>query len=50
MSRAASREAARALRLGGQLARGLDEAASRGWVVASITRDWKTVFTATTQK
>jgi len=34
----------------GRLARGLDEAASRGWVVASITRDWRTVFPATTPK
>jgi phosphoglycolate phosphatase-like HAD superfamily hydrolase len=32
----------------GRLARGLDEAAMRGWVVASIARDWKTVFPTTT--
>jgi len=34
----------------GRLARGLDEAATRGWVVASIARDWKTVFPTTTPK
>lgn len=28
----------------GKLARGLDEAAKRGWVVASIKDDWKAVF------
>jgi phosphoserine phosphatase len=28
----------------GRLARGLDEAAARGWVVASMQRDWKRVF------
>jgi phosphoglycolate phosphatase-like HAD superfamily hydrolase len=34
----------------GRLARGLDEAGRRGWVVASIARDWKTVFPTTTPK
>ncbi len=28
----------------GRLARGLDEAATRGWVVASMKRDWRRVF------
>lgn len=28
----------------GRLARGLDEAARRGWLVVSMKRDWKTVF------
>jgi len=28
----------------GRLARGLDEAAARGWIVASIKSDWKAVF------
>jgi phosphoserine phosphatase len=28
----------------GRLARGLDEAPSRGWIVASMKRDWKAVF------
>jgi phosphoserine phosphatase len=28
----------------GRLARGLDEAPQRGWVVASMQRDWKRVF------
>jgi len=28
----------------GRLARGLDEAAARGWIVASMKQDWKTVF------
>jgi len=28
----------------GRLARGLDEAQQRGWVVASMQRDWKRVF------
>jgi phosphoserine phosphatase len=28
----------------GRLARGLNEAAARGWVVASMKRDWKLVF------
>jgi phosphoserine phosphatase len=34
----------------GRLARGLDEAPSRGWIVTSMKRDWKTVFPATTPK
>ena len=28
----------------GRLARGLDEAATRGWIVASMKRDWKRIF------
>ncbi len=28
----------------GQLARGLDEAAARGWVVVDMAKDWKTIF------
>jgi hypothetical protein len=28
----------------GRLARGLDEAASRGWIVVSMKSDWRTVF------
>lgn len=28
----------------GKLARGLDEASARGWLVVSMERDWKTVF------
>jgi hypothetical protein len=28
----------------GKLARGLDEASDRGWTVASMKDDWKTVF------
>jgi phosphoglycolate phosphatase-like HAD superfamily hydrolase len=28
----------------GRLARGLDEAAARGWIVADMKRDWKTIF------
>jgi hypothetical protein len=28
----------------GRLARGLDEAAKRGWVIADMKRDWKAVF------
>ena len=28
----------------GKLARGLDEAAARGWVVVDMQRDWKSVF------
>jgi phosphoserine phosphatase len=34
----------------GRLARGLDEAPSRRWIVTSMKRDWKTVFPATTPK
>jgi hypothetical protein len=34
----------------GRLARGLDEAPSRGWIVTSMKRDWKTVFPATSSK
>ena len=30
----------------GRLARGLDEAATRGWIVASMKRDWKQIFQA----
>ena len=30
----------------GRLARGLDEAATRGWIVASMKHDWKRVFKA----
>ena len=30
----------------GRLARGLDEAPRRGWVVVSMQRDWRTVFSA----
>jgi hypothetical protein len=30
----------------GRLARGLDEAAARGWVVTSMKRDWKRIFPA----
>ena len=28
----------------GQLARGLDEAAQRGWIVADMKRDWKVIY------
>ena len=28
----------------GQLARGLDEAAERGWVVVDMKEDWKTIY------
>ena len=34
----------------GRLARGLDEAASRRWIVASMKRDWKAVFPPATVK
>jgi hypothetical protein len=27
-----------------RLARGLDEEARRGWTIASVKRDWQTVF------
>lgn len=28
----------------GQLARGLDEAPKRGWVIADVKRDWKVIY------
>jgi hypothetical protein len=28
----------------GKLDRGLDEASERGWIVASMKRDWKIIF------
>ena len=28
----------------GRLARGLDEAAKRGWVLADMKQDWKTIY------
>jgi hypothetical protein len=31
----------------GKLARGLDEAPKRGWMVVSMKNDWKRVFNAT---
>jgi phosphoglycolate phosphatase-like HAD superfamily hydrolase len=34
----------------GRLARGLDEAATRGWIVASMKQDWKRVFSDPTAK
>ena len=34
----------------GRLSRGLDDASARGWVVASMKRDWKAVFPATAPK
>jgi hypothetical protein len=34
----------------GRLSRGLDDASARGWVVASMKRDWKAVFPAAAPK
>jgi len=34
----------------GRLARGLDEAGTRGWIVASMKHDWKLVFPAVPEK
>ena len=28
----------------GQLARGLDEAPKRGWVIVDMKRDWRTIY------
>lgn len=30
----------------GRLERGLDEAATRGWLLADVKRDWKTIYSA----
>ena len=30
----------------GKLERGLDEAGARGWIVADMKRDWKTIYPA----